>query len=276
MHVNSSAIFSQRESQEWIVVPGVGEAFDSGDKATTKAITSAIKYIWMKTFLISDGQDIEIEQGDVPGENNLSAKPQSNSRTKTPAKRIVLQCDACQKAIKDGTKLRGKLVKAMEFAEASIKAFGRQLCGECAQKAAAAEEFKYKSPSPGSGKPVERAKPEAKPRFQVDADLIRVQKRVLKKGTPNEKTVYDLHLFGGLVITDWHESHYKRYETLPAGKNQVVLIYDEKKNGEYVNRSVVALLELNGEPVEDKDGEPIETQADQPDETAITDEDIPF
>ena len=57
--------FYDEDSGEFIVCSGIGEASDSSDKGVTKAITSAIKYIYIKTFTLSTKDDIEMYDADV-------------------------------------------------------------------------------------------------------------------------------------------------------------------------------------------------------------------
>jgi hypothetical protein len=58
--VETSHTFLDSESGEQLTITSVGSGWDSTDKGSAKAITSACKYALMKTFMISDeGQDIE-------------------------------------------------------------------------------------------------------------------------------------------------------------------------------------------------------------------------
>jgi hypothetical protein len=286
MHVRCAAIFSHAETKEWIIVPGVGESFDSGDKAVTKAITSAIKYIIMKTFLISDGNDIEVEQGSQVGENNLKApeKKQSKSRTTTN-----LKCADCSKQIKGG-KYRGTQIDAPSFAEATKGFFGRQICADCVEPAK--EKLNTPStpaattaPANGKAKPTEQGQPLS----PLDTTLVNISTRLVKKGTPKESSVYDLNLFGGIKVTDFHKSHYDLYNQIMKEKAtnlQIKLVYEESQNGQYVNRNLKALMELDGECYEDEQGNdlPLEGVAEEESEgydahndtNPITDDDIPF
>lgn len=51
--------FNDVESGEYISGEAAGQGTDSGDKGVYKAVTGAIKYIYMKTFLIPTGDDPE-------------------------------------------------------------------------------------------------------------------------------------------------------------------------------------------------------------------------
>jgi hypothetical protein len=250
VHVLSSVMFTHKASREWIVIPGVGEAADSGDKAVTKAITSAIKYIWMKTFLISEGNDIELS-------DNIGG----------------LNCGKCTSKIIDGLLVNGKEVSAKEYAERTKKAFGSQLCGDCAA-AAAAEARSQKAapaaatppattkaaskPAPAPAKPQAAPRPAAKkvvgaPDRPFKTTLIGTKARIITvKGT--KKTVYDLRLEGvDGNVTDFHVSHQQYYKLINK-PTPIELVYDEKVSGKYTNRNVVALMTLGEDAIEDESG----------------------
>lgn len=58
--VETQHTFVDSETGEVLSINSVGSGYDSSDKGAAKAITSAIKYAIMKTFMISDeGLDIE-------------------------------------------------------------------------------------------------------------------------------------------------------------------------------------------------------------------------
>lgn len=58
--VETQHTFIDSESGEALSISSVGSGYDSSDKGAAKAITSAVKYAIMKTFMISDeGSDIE-------------------------------------------------------------------------------------------------------------------------------------------------------------------------------------------------------------------------
>lgn len=55
------------DSGESLEVYSIGEGQDRGDKAAPKSLTSASKYFWLKTFLLSGGDDPENDsQGVTP------------------------------------------------------------------------------------------------------------------------------------------------------------------------------------------------------------------
>lgn len=64
--VETQHTFIDSESGEALSISSVGSGYDSSDKGAAKAITSAVKYAIMKTFMISDeGADIE-NDGETP------------------------------------------------------------------------------------------------------------------------------------------------------------------------------------------------------------------
>lgn len=58
--VKTTHTFIDAETNEQLSINSVGSGYDSSDKGASKAITAAVKYAIMKTFMISDeGADIE-------------------------------------------------------------------------------------------------------------------------------------------------------------------------------------------------------------------------
>jgi hypothetical protein len=50
------------DSGEYLEVFSIGEGQDRGDKAAPKSLTSSSKYFWLKTFLLSGGDDPENDE----------------------------------------------------------------------------------------------------------------------------------------------------------------------------------------------------------------------
>jgi hypothetical protein len=61
--------FIDGDSDEILSVPSYGEGRDSGDKAPYKALTGALKYALIQTFLIATGDDPEEERGETSGQS---------------------------------------------------------------------------------------------------------------------------------------------------------------------------------------------------------------
>ena len=127
-----------RDSDESVLITGLGSGQDSGDKAVMKAQTAAIKYAYMLSFSISTGDDPE---ADVRTDESMSAEPTrktaslkttAKSRTvaiplkqERPAVGAASYCEEC------GIKLTDK-VRA--FSESR---YHRMLCMDCQKRALA-------------------------------------------------------------------------------------------------------------------------------------------
>lgn len=73
-----------RDSDESVLITGIGSGQDSGDKAVMKAQTAAIKYAYMLSLSISTGDDPE---ADARTDENTSAEPTKKAAPiKTSAK----------------------------------------------------------------------------------------------------------------------------------------------------------------------------------------------
>lgn len=71
------------ESGDMLTTTWVGQGMDSGDKGYYKAYTGAIKYFLLKTFLISTGDDPELDEPSEPVQRarpHTSAKPKSTEQ----------------------------------------------------------------------------------------------------------------------------------------------------------------------------------------------------
>jgi len=67
-HVEATLTFADGETGETFEITAAGTGDDSSDKGTYKALTGAVKYALMKTFLISTGDDPEQGQEATPDE----------------------------------------------------------------------------------------------------------------------------------------------------------------------------------------------------------------
>ncbi len=83
--------FADVDSGEEIVAKVAGQGLDPGDKAPYKAMTGALKYALLQSFLLATGDDPEDERGDArftpPGSDRRSTPTRfANSRdsSKTP------------------------------------------------------------------------------------------------------------------------------------------------------------------------------------------------
>lgn len=101
----------------------VGEGMDSGDKASNKAMSVAMKYAMFQVFCIPteempdpDEESYEVEPKPIP-------KPQEN----------LFKCENCGMVLKPYIGANGKQVSIRAHAEGSMKKFGKVLCLDCIQ-----------------------------------------------------------------------------------------------------------------------------------------------
>ena len=115
-----------RDSDESVLITGIGSGQDSGDKAVMKAQTAAIKYAYLLSFAISTGDDPEADQrtdeiSSAP--SVLSAASTSAVQHKSKAKALVYACHEC------GEKLTDRV------ATFSMQRYGHPLCMDCQKQA---------------------------------------------------------------------------------------------------------------------------------------------
>ena len=133
-----------RDSGEEVILKGLGNGQDSGDKAIAKALTSAMKYAYMMSLAISTGddpeadrstdentyvEDNEIEQVNQPQLPTRQSPPVQQRQQPQPQQRPRQQavrnnnltCYDC------GAKISQKV------ADYSADKFGRYLCFNCQQ-----------------------------------------------------------------------------------------------------------------------------------------------
>ena len=129
-----------RDSGEEVILKGLGNGQDNGDKAVAKALTSAMKYAYMMSLAISTGDDPEadrsvdentyVEEDDIESVNQqqlpprqsppVQQQPQQRQRQQ-PIRNNTLTCYDC------GAKISQKV------ADYSVSKFGRRLCFDCQQ-----------------------------------------------------------------------------------------------------------------------------------------------
>lgn len=125
-----------RDSDESVLITGIGSGQDSGDKAVMKAQTAAVKYAYMLSFSISTGDDPEADARTdestfvVPVQKTAPIKTSAKSRAVTiplnPEHAAAASyCEEC------GVKLTDK-VRA--FSESR---YHRMLCMDCQKRALA-------------------------------------------------------------------------------------------------------------------------------------------
>lgn len=102
----------------------VGEGMDSGDKASNKAMSVAMKYAMFQVFCIPTE-----EMQDPDAETPEPSKPKAEQPTPEP-----IFCADCGAEIQEYVDGNGKKVGIAKWVDASNKRFGRPLCTQCADR----------------------------------------------------------------------------------------------------------------------------------------------
>lgn len=95
----------------------IGEGMDSGDKASNKAMSVAMKYAMFQVFCIPT-EEMQDPDADTP----------------PPTMPTIIRCDNCGEEIEPYTDANGKTVGVKRWAESSKEAFGRVLCPACVER----------------------------------------------------------------------------------------------------------------------------------------------
>lgn len=102
----------------------VGEGMDSGDKASNKAMSVAMKYAMFQVFCIPTE-----EMQDPDAETPEPSKPKAEQPAPEPV--FCADCGAEIQPYQDGN---GKTVGVDRWSKASMQKFGRVLCTQCADR----------------------------------------------------------------------------------------------------------------------------------------------
>lgn len=102
----------------------VGEGMDSGDKASNKAMSVAMKYAMFQVFCIPT-EEMQDPDADTPE----PSKPKAEQPTPEPV--YCADCGAEIQPYQDGN---GKTVGVDRWSKASMQKFGRVLCTQCADR----------------------------------------------------------------------------------------------------------------------------------------------
>ena len=102
----------------------VGEGMDSGDKASNKAMSVAMKYAMFQVFCIPT-EEMQDPDADTPE----PSKPKAEQPTPEPV--YCADCGAEIQPYQDGN---GKTVGVGRWSKASMQTFGRVLCTLCADR----------------------------------------------------------------------------------------------------------------------------------------------
>ena len=102
----------------------IGEGMDSGDKASNKAMSVAMKYAMFQVFCIPTE-----EMQDPDAETPEPSKPKAEQPAPEPV--YCADCGAEIQPYQDGN---GKTVGVDRWSKASMQKFGRVLCTQCADR----------------------------------------------------------------------------------------------------------------------------------------------
>ena len=114
-----------KDSGETVTLRGLGSGQDAGDKAIMKAQTAAIKYAYLLSLAISNGDDPE---ADTQTDESTSIAPSVANNNKASTMTVphsILTCSEC------GSKISQKV------ADFSHDKFGRSLCMNCQRNSSA-------------------------------------------------------------------------------------------------------------------------------------------
>lgn len=104
----------------------IGEGMDSGDKASNKAMSAAMKYAMFQVFCIPTE-----EMADPDADTPPASKPKEpEQRRELPA-----HCADCGKVIMPYRDAQGRLIAIAKWAAGTEAKYGRVLCDECEAKA---------------------------------------------------------------------------------------------------------------------------------------------
>lgn len=102
----------------------IGEGMDSGDKASNKAMSVAMKYAMFQTFCIPT-EEMSDPDAETP-------PPSHSAKTAIPpATDGALKCDCCGAYITACRGKDGKILKATDLVAISQKRYGKNLCCIC-------------------------------------------------------------------------------------------------------------------------------------------------
>lgn len=109
----------------------IGEGMDSGDKASNKAMSVAMKYAMFQVFCIPT-EEMQDPDADTPEPSApVSELPKAKAEAPKPEPVYCADCGAEIQEYIDGN---GKKVGIAKWVDASNKRFGRALCTQCADR----------------------------------------------------------------------------------------------------------------------------------------------
>lgn len=113
----------------------IGEGMDSGDKASNKAMSVAMKYAMFQVFCIPT-EEMQDPDADTPPPSQPKPEPESGLKPEPesgpkPGTTTIIKCERCRKEIKPFFDTKGGLVSPSRWADASTEKFGQVLCADC-------------------------------------------------------------------------------------------------------------------------------------------------
>ena len=118
----------------------IGEAMDSGDKASNKAMSVAMKYAMFQTFCIptEEMSDPDAETPPPSTPVRKAVAPKAGEPVPAPLDDFV-QCENCGALLTTYTGKNGQIVSVEKHVAASRRMYGHALCLDCINKLKEAE-----------------------------------------------------------------------------------------------------------------------------------------
>jgi len=115
----------------------IGEAMDSGDKATNKAMSVAFKYACFQVFCIptEEMKDPDAETPEPTTPSRSAPTPPATLPPTLPEPPLTVKCEDCPENIKVFVTPSGKEMTVGAIAAESQKRFKKNLCWDCLKKA---------------------------------------------------------------------------------------------------------------------------------------------
>lgn len=115
----------------------VGEGMDSGDKASNKAMSVAMKYAMFQVFCIPT-EEMQDPDADTP-ETSTPVPPPEPRKTDSPKPKQPkpenepIKCEVCGRNIPVYQGKEGKTIKPQVWAARTKEVYGKVMCDECRQ-----------------------------------------------------------------------------------------------------------------------------------------------
>lgn len=108
----------------------VGEGMDSGDKASNKAMSVAMKYAMFQVFCIPT-EEMQDPDADTPEPSKPKMENPQSPKQEKPEPVFCADCGTEIQPYQDG---KGGTVSVRKWVDASNQRFGRALCTQCADR----------------------------------------------------------------------------------------------------------------------------------------------